>query len=93
MTQIIKNYLIIFIVPFLVGLTARFLCRHARKAYLVTVVFLILAVVGWATACIIPSHGNELNSLLAGEATMATVGALLAELFLWVRRAVRRRKE
>lgn len=87
MLQIVKNYVIIFIIPFFVGVAVRALCRRRNKSYFVTVAFAVLAVLGW-----IPSHGSELYALTAVQATMAAVGASLTELVLLAQSAVHRKR-
>lgn len=91
MLQIVKNYVIIFIIPFFVGVTVRALCRR-NKSYFVTVAFAVLAVLGWIAALVIPSHGSELYVLTAVQATMAAVGASLTELVLLAQSAVHRKR-
>lgn len=92
MLQIVKNYVIIFIIPFFVGVTVRALCRRRNKSYFVTVAFAVLAVLGWIAALVIPSHGSELYVLTAVQATMAAVGASLTELVLLAQRAIHRKR-
>lgn len=92
MLQIVKNYVIIFIIPFFVGVTVRALCRRRNKSYFVTVAFAVLAVLGWIAALVIPSHGSELYVLTAVQATMAAVGASLTELVLLAQSAVHRKR-
>lgn len=92
MLQIVKNYVIIFIIPFFVGVTVRALCRRRNKSYFVTVAFAVLAVLGWIAALVIPSHGSELYVLTAVQATMAAVGASLTELVLLAQRAIYRKR-
>lgn len=92
MLQIVKNYVIIFIIPFFVGVTVRALCRRRNKSYFVTVAFAVLAVLGWIAALVIPSHGSELYALTAAQATMAAVGASLTELVLLAQRTIHRKR-
>lgn len=92
MLQIVKNYVIIFIIPFFVGVAVRALCRRRNKSYFVTVAFAVLAVLGWIAALVIPSHGSELYVLTAIQATMAAVGASLTELVLLAQRAIYRKR-
>ena len=82
MKQIIINYLLIFGLPLVVGFLIRMLLQRLNKSYLVTVVFAILAVVGWLVVLIVPSHGSESNGLLAIQATVAFGSSLLAGLIL-----------
>lgn len=87
MDQIIKNYIFVFIAPFLIGAAVRFLCRRAKRAYLITAVLTILAGIGWAAFYIVPSHGSEMYGIIALLITSAAVGALLAGLITRLKRA------
>lgn len=82
MGEIIKNYLFIFIVPFLIGIVIRFLCRRIKRTYLVTTFFAILAVIGWVFYYTVPSHGSELYGVVALLVTSAAVGTLLTGVVL-----------
>lgn len=93
MLQIVKNYLIIFIIPFLVGVAVRLLCRRVNKAYFITAAFAVLAIIAWVVAFVVPSHGSELYALIAAQATTAAVGTLLLELVLQIKKAVQRNKK
>ena len=82
MKQIIINYLIVFGLPIIVGLGVRILLQRFNKAYFVTVVFAVLALVGWVVVNVVPSHGSELYGILAVQATTAFVSSLLTGLVL-----------
>lgn len=82
MSQIIRNYISIFIIPFLIGIAVRLLCRHSKRAYLITPTSIALAVIGWAAACTIPSHGSELCGITALMVTSAAAGTLLGSLII-----------
>lgn len=77
MKQIIINYLFVFGLPIIVGLAVRILLQRFNKAYFVTVVFAVLAIVGWIVVNVVPSHGSELYGILAVQATTAFVSSLL----------------
>ena len=85
MLQIIKNYLIIFILPLLVGLIVRFVIRKTKKPFILTVCLIALAVLMWGIAFIVPNHGDEGNSLMACQAGCLAIGALTAGLITRVR--------
>ena len=68
MKQIIINYLFVFGLPIIVGLAVRILLQQFNKAYFVTVVFAVLALVGWVVVSVVPSHGSELYGILAVQA-------------------------
>lgn len=91
MLQIVQNYLLIFIIPFLVGTAVRLLCRRVNKAYFITAAFAVLAIIAWVVAFVIPSYGSELYALIAAQATSVAVGALLIELVLQIKKAVQKR--
>ena len=86
MTQIIINYLFIFAAPFLIGAAARFLFRHEKRAYLITLAFTALAVVGWVVFYTVPSYGSEIYCILALLATSTAVGAMLIGLIIQLKR-------
>ena len=80
MLQILSNYLFIFIVPFLLGFSLRLLIRKSRKPSILTVCFIVLAIIMWGIAVIVPSHGSELNGLRAMQTSCLAVGAFIAGL-------------
>ncbi len=82
MLQIIENYLVIFVIPFFMGFGVRLLCRRAKRGYLISAVFLILAVIAWVAVFAIPLHGSELYGLRALQATSGAAGAMLAGLVI-----------
>lgn len=86
MGQIIKNYIYIFIVPFLIGAGVRFLCQRSKRAYLTTLLFIVLAVIGWVVYGAIPSHGSELYGIIALALTCAAAGSLLTGLIVQLKR-------
>lgn len=86
MGQIILNDLFVFVVPFLIGTAVRLLCRRTEKAWLAALILAVLAVIAWAAACIIPSHGSELYGIIALAASSMAVGALLAGLIMRLKR-------
>lgn len=53
MGQIVVNYVCIFIIPITISFAARFFCRRARKAYLVTVCPVLLAIMAWVAAALL----------------------------------------
>ena len=87
MGQIIKNYMFIFIAPFLIGAAVRFLCRRTKRVYLITAAFTAFAVIGWAAFYTVPSHGSELYGIIALLITSAAIGALLMGLLARLMRA------
>lgn len=85
MGQIIINYIFIFVAPFLAGAALRLLCRRAKRGYLITLVSIALAVVGWAAFYTIPSHGSEVYGIIALQLTSMAAGVLLAGLTIQLR--------
>lgn len=86
MDQIIKNYMFIFIIPFLVGVVVRFLFQRTKRAYLITSVIAVLTVIGWVVFYTVPSHGSELYGIIALLLTCAAVGTLLTGLVVQAKR-------
>ena len=82
MKQIIINYLGLFIVPALIGFVVRFLLRRSKKGYWVTVGLVILTLIGWMAANVIPTHGSELYGVLALMVTSVTVASLVTGLLI-----------
>ena len=88
MGQIIKNYMFIFVVPFLIGITVRFLCRRIQRAYLITWVFIVFAVIGWIVYYVVPSYGSEVYGIIALMVTSAATGSLLTGIAFSLKRSV-----
>lgn len=86
MDQILKNYLLIFAAPFLVGIALRLLGRRAKRGFLISAGLITLAGIGWSVYGAVPSHGSERYGIAALAATSAAAGALLAGLVIWLRR-------
>ena len=86
MDQIIKNYIFIFIIPFLIGIVVRILFQRAKRAYLITSVIAVLAVIGWVAFYTVPSHGSEMYGIIALLLTCAAAGALLTGLVVRTKR-------
>lgn len=78
MLTIIMNDLNIFIFPFIVGFAIRFGAGKWSKAFLVTVLFTLLALAAiWAEKTI-PSHGSEVYALISVETICMAAGSALA---------------
>ena len=77
MMQIILNYLVIIIIPFLSGAFIRFLFSKRAKGWIVTVVFACLSLAALIIAVAVPNYGSELNGLLAVMAACLLLGSLL----------------
>ena len=78
MLTIIMNDLNIFMFPVIVGFAIRFGAGKWSKAFLVTVLFTLLALAAiWAEKTI-PSHGSEMYALISMEAICMAAGSALA---------------
>lgn len=86
MSQIIQNYMFVFIAPFLAGTAVRLLLRKVKRGYLITLAFSALAVILWMIFYAVFSHGSERYGLLALQATSTAAGALLTGLTAWLRK-------
>lgn len=82
MKQIIMNYLCVFIVPALIGFAVRFLLRRTPKGYWITAGLVILTIIAWVAANVIPNHGSELYGILALMVTSALVGSFVTGLLV-----------
>lgn len=80
MGQLIKVYMMLYIVPFLTGFAVRFLCRHVKRGYFVTLGIIILAVIAWVVLYTVPANGDQSHAFIAHMATSAAVGAVLTGL-------------
>ncbi len=86
MKQIILNYLCLIVFPLIFGVIIRFSCRRMKRAYFVTIGLIVLSVIAWIAAEVIPSHGNEQNGLLALIVTSVAVGSLLTGTLIKLKR-------
>mgnify|MGYP001069942776 CR=1 FL=1 len=82
MKQIILNYLVIFILPFLLGGVLRFALRKRTKAGLMTAAAALLSLAAWTVARNPPVLGSELYGLRFFQAACFTTGSLLIGLLL-----------
>lgn len=79
------NYMVIFAAPLLFGGMLRFICRRFSKAWLVTVIALVLSAAAWVVAMNPPVLGSELYILRTVQAVCFTIGSLCAGLFIQVK--------
>lgn len=77
MGQILFNIFMVYILPVIIGIAVRVAVRKMRKPFIVTVGLILLAVVMWAIAVIVPSHGSEGNGIMAMMATCLALGAVI----------------
>ena len=80
MQQIIFNYLCVLILPALIGFLVRFLFRRAKKSFWITATLIVLAVLSWIIAIVIPSHGSELYGIIATMVASASISSLITGL-------------
>lgn len=80
--RIFMNYMVIFVAPLLFGGMLRFFCRRFSKAWLVTVIALVLSAAAWVVAMHPPVLGSELYILRTVQAVCFTIGSLCVGLFI-----------
>lgn len=80
--QILSFYLVVIVLPLLLGGILRSACRKVSKAWLITVISAILSAAAWMIARNPPVLGSELYWFRAIQAVCFTAGSLLAEAFL-----------
>jgi uncharacterized membrane protein YedE/YeeE len=85
MVQIMLNYLYIFIIPIIIGFAVRFFTRKIKRAYWVTVFFLVLSFVAWIIVYVVPSKGSEMHGIWALQATAAAIGSLVTGIAIWLK--------
>ena len=83
--QLFLFYLVIFVAPFLFGEMLRFFCRRFSKAWLVTVIALVLSAAAWVVATHPPVLGSELYIFRTIQAVCFTIGSLCVALFFKVK--------
>lgn len=82
MKQIFFNNFVVFVIPFLVGILARFLFRKYCKAWLVTAISIALTVVAFVVEKTINSYGSEKYALSLAMAVSVFIGSLLMGIIL-----------
>lgn len=88
MKQIIINYLVILVLPLVIGLATRIILQRFNKGCFATILFAILTAIGWCVAITIPSQGSELYGLLAIQATAAFASSLVTGLVLRLKQKI-----
>lgn len=71
--------LLVYVVPFLVGIALRVLLNRLQKPYLVTAVLGIVTLIAWCIVMFNAIPGSELTFTLALLPTMAFVGSFVIE--------------
>ena len=84
MKQIFFNNFVVFVIPFLVGILARFLFRKRCKAWLVTAISIALTVAAFVVEKTVNSYGSEKYALLLAMAVSMLIGSLLVGIILRV---------
>lgn len=80
MLQIIQNYLLIFMIPFVVGVVLRLLIRKTRKPFILSVSAVVLAVIMWIVYAVVPTHGSEGYGIITLVFTTMALGTLISGL-------------
>lgn len=78
MKQIIINYFMIFILPIILGVCVRLLCRKWSKAWLITVISAVLTIIEVIVAHDPPVSGSEVYALTAVQLFCFTITSLIA---------------
>lgn len=91
MDQIIKNILMIFIAPVIVGMIVRFLIGTRKKGYWLSIASALAAVALWVYGFSIETGGNEIYGIRAIMMSCFAVGSVLAEVYFVLRYLFQRR--
>lgn len=75
--QIFLNYLTIFIIPVLVGISFRLIFRKKSKAWLVSAVFALITALFGVLTLLLSSGGNESFGLLTISSASALASSLV----------------
>lgn len=86
MRQIILNYICLILIPMMAGFLLRFLFRHSKKAYLISLCLTVLSAAAWIAAYTIPSHGSERYFVYALMITSAATASLLTGVIICLKR-------
>lgn len=82
MKQILFNYFIIFVLPFVLGGCIRFFCRKWSKAWLITAISAVSTIIAYVVACNPPVLGNEGYGLRTIQLCCFTFASLLVGIVL-----------
>ena len=85
-----ENILIFYVLPFLLGVIFRLLFMKSPRAYLVTGVFGIIALIFWGNAVLNFIPGNEGFGLIATLGSFAFIGSLATGIALLLISGVKR---
>ena len=77
-----KTIFILYVLPFLLGVLFRLLFMKSLRAYLVTGVFGIIALILWGNAMLNFIPGNEGLGLIATMGSSAFIGSLVTGIVL-----------
>lgn len=89
MTQEIKNILMIFIVPVIVGIVLRLLFLKKRKGFIVTAVEGGIALVMFLLTLTVDTHGNEFLGIWFLMTLFAFIGCFVTEVAICIRKKIR----
>lgn len=90
MEQIIENYISIFLLPVIFGSAMRISLRRSKRAHRCTGASILVAIVMWTMACIVPTHGSEGYGIIALMYSMFSVGMIFVELSAYILKKWRR---
>lgn len=82
MQQILYNYFFLFILPFVLGFVLRLIIRKFRQSYILTICFILFAILMWGIPAIIPSYRSESNSIITIMVSSLAAGTLAAGLII-----------
>lgn len=88
MKQIIWNWLMVFIIPAVIGAALRGALSRTHRGYGITLGLAVLAAVSWSLFYMAPGLNTEAHGIVTAQITCCAAGALLVEITarLWKRR-------
>jgi len=93
MGQIVLNYIVIFVIPALIGAAVRLIFIKKQKGYLVTVVLSCVTVLIGLFAIISSGSGNEAAGLFTLSACLSTLCSLLCGAIAYIIRKTKKKAE
>lgn len=84
MPQELINVLQIFILPVFAGVLIRLVFKRFSRAWIVSIVFAVLAAAWFVVALFPPVSGNEMYILVCLQNVLAAAGSAVTELFLFL---------
>lgn len=93
MFQIFLNWLTIFIIPALIGVTIRLAFMKWRKGYIVPIIFFCISVVMSVYALLNYGNGDEGPGLLAVSSLTATAACVVCGVIIRIVKIVKKKKQ